>query len=62
LRLVALARIKVDLFENHALCRQLNVLNLPFLAFYRDGVMKRSAIGMTSKIAEYVHDLVRGDP
>jgi hypothetical protein len=59
---VAFARIDVTLPQNHAFCRRLNVINLPFLPFYRDAVIIQSAIGMKAPdaIAAYLRELVHG--
>ena len=47
---------------HHEICRQHNVLNVPFLAFYRDGSLARSVTGMRKPevIAEYLRELAYG--
>ena len=59
---VAFARFDVDPSVHHELCRQHNVLNVPLLAFYRDGSLVRSVMGMRTPeaIAEYLRELVDG--
>jgi len=60
--LVTLARFDIDPPAHHELCRQHNVLNVPFLAFYRDGSLIRSVTGMRTPevITEYFRELVYG--
>jgi hypothetical protein len=60
--LVTFARFNVDPPGHHALCRQHEVLNLPFIAFYRDGSLVRRVTGMRTPevIIEYLQDLVYG--
>lgn len=59
---VAFARFDIDPPEHHELCRQHNVLNVPFLAFYRDGSLIRNVTGMRTPevITEYLRELVYG--
>ena len=59
---VSFARLDIAPPAHHELCRQHNVLNVPFLAFYRDGLRMRSVTGMRTPevIAEYVRALVYG--
>ncbi len=59
---VAFARFDIDPPAHHELCRQHNVLNVPFLAFYRDGSLIRSVTGMRTLevITEYLRELVYG--
>jgi len=48
---VALAIFNVDPPEHHELCRQHQLLNLPFLEFYRDGSLVRTSIGLLAPAA-----------
>ncbi len=59
---VLFARFDIDPPAHHELCRQHNVLNVPFLAFYRDGSLIRSVTGMRTPevITEYLRELVYG--
>jgi thioredoxin-like negative regulator of GroEL len=43
---VAFASFDVDPPAHHAICRDHKVLNVPFLAFYRDGLLILSITGM----------------
>ena len=60
--LVTLARLDIDLPAHHELCRQHNFRNVPFLAFYRDGLLIRSVTGMRTPevITDYFRELVYG--
>jgi len=59
---VTFASFDIDPPTHHELCRQHNVLNVPFLAFYRDGWLVRSVTGMRTPevITEYLRELVYG--
>jgi len=59
---VTFARFDIDPPAHHELCRQHDVLNVPFLAFYRDGSLIRSVTGMRTPevITEYLRELVYG--
>ena len=53
--LIAFASLHADLQAHNELCRQHNVLNVPFLAVYRDGSLIRSVTGMrTPEVVELV--------
>jgi hypothetical protein len=58
----AFAQFDIDPPAHHDLCRQHNVLNVPFLAFYRDGLLARTVTGMRTPevIAEYLRELIHG--
>jgi len=43
---IAFGRLDVDPPEHCDLCRQHNLLNIPFLALYRDGVVVETLTGM----------------
>ena len=60
--LVTFARFDIDPPAHDELCLQHNVLNVPFLAFYRDGALIRSVTGMRTPevITEYLRELVYG--
>ena len=57
--LVAFASFDVDPPEHHDLCHLHTVLNVPFLAFYRDGLLIRSVTGLRKPevIVEYLRAL-----
>ena len=59
---VAFARFDIDPPAHHDLCRQLELSNVPFLAFYRDGSLIRTVTGMREPevITEYLRELVYG--
>ena len=59
---VTFARFDIDPSAHLEICRQHNVLNVPFLAFYRDGSLVRSVTGMRTPevITEYLRELVYG--
>ena len=60
--LVTFASFDVDPPAHHELCRQHNVLNVPFLAFYREGSLIRTVTGMRAPnaVTEHVRELVYG--
>ena len=57
---ISFAHLDVDKPENQELRRRHNVLNVPFLAFYRDGVLVRTVTGMRAPeiISEHLKELV----
>ena len=57
---VVFANLDTDPVAHHELVRQHEVLGIPFLAFYRDGVLTRSVTGMHTPevITEYLRELV----
>ena len=57
---VSFASFDIDPAAHHELCRQHQVLNVPFLAFYRDGVQVRTVTGMRKPevISDYLRELV----
>src|SRR6266566_9826449 len=57
---VAFATFEVDPAEHHEICRQHNLLNVPFLAFYRDGSLVRTSTGLAAAevIIQYLTELV----
>jgi len=55
---IAFGRLDVDPPEHWELCRNHQVLNLPFLAFYRDGVLVGTMTGKRED-AVITQDLVR---
>jgi hypothetical protein len=59
---VTFASFDIDPRAHQVLCRQHNVLNVPFLAFYRDGALVRAVTGMRTPevISEYVRELLYG--
>jgi hypothetical protein len=60
--LVAIAELDIDPAAHQELCRYHNVLNVPFLAFYREGLLFSSLTGMRSPevITEQLRELVYG--
>jgi hypothetical protein len=44
--LIAYGRFDVDLVEHQETCRQHKILNIPFLALYRDGSLTHTITGM----------------
>jgi thioredoxin reductase (NADPH) len=60
--LVAFASFEVDPPAHHELCQQHNVVNVPFLEFYRDGSLIRTLTGLRAPevITEHVTELVYG--
>jgi thioredoxin-like negative regulator of GroEL len=49
--------------EHWAICRELKVLNLPFLAFYRDGSLIQTLVGFNEPhIMEQINKLVAPGP
>ena len=60
--LVALAELDIDAPAHQELCRKHNVLNVPFLAFYREGLLVSTVTGMQSPevISERLRELVYG--
>jgi thioredoxin-like negative regulator of GroEL len=48
---IAIGTLDVDPPEHHGLCLSHNVRNLPFLAFYRDGVLFGTLTGMQKQEA-----------
>ena len=59
---VKFASFEIDAPAHHELYRQHNVLNVPFLAFYRDGSVMRTLTGMRKAdvITDNLRELVRG--
>jgi thioredoxin-like negative regulator of GroEL len=57
---IAFATFEVDPAEHHEICRQHKVLNIPFLAFYRDGALVRTSTGVLAPevITQYFKNLV----
>lgn len=43
---IGFAELNTDLPESYEFCKKLNITNLPFLAFYRDGLMVRTVTGL----------------
>ncbi len=60
--LVTFASFEIDPPAHHELCMQHDVLNVPFLAFYRDGSLIRTVTGLRASevIADHVKELVYG--
>ena len=46
---VAFGRLDIDPPEHWDICRQHNLLNIPFLAFYREGVVVETLTGMCDR-------------
>ena len=59
---VAFASFATEPPEHHEICNRHRVLNLPFLAFYRDGSLLHSVTGSrpVEVINQYLKELVRG--
>jgi len=57
---IAFAGLDVDPPEHWDICRQHNLLNLPFLAFYRDGVLVQTLTGLREReiVVQYMKQLV----
>lgn len=57
---ITFASFDIDVPAHEAICHRHNVLNVPFLAFYRDGVLVRSVTGMrpSEVIIGYLQELV----
>ena len=57
---LAVASFDIDPEAHHERCRQHDVKQVPFLAFYRDGSLVRTVSGMRKPevIADYLKDLV----
>ncbi len=62
-RLIALATFDTEPAENHQIVREHGVLNLPFLALYRDGSLTHAVTGMRKpdEIVACLRGLVSGD-
>ncbi len=60
--LIALAQLDIDPHAHQEVCRLHNVLNVPFLALYRGGLLVRTVNGMRTPeaITEHFKDLVYG--
>ena len=57
--LFAIGSMEVDPPGHHEICRQHNILNIPFLAFYRDGSLIGTLTGLQKqKILERLDQLV----
>jgi hypothetical protein len=58
--IVSLGMLDVDPQEHHDLCKEHRVLNLPFLAFYQNGSLARTVVGMREPevIIAYLQELV----
>ncbi len=57
---VAFGTLDADKPEHFDLCRSHQVVNLPFLALYRDGVLSAALVGMDKqKIVRLLNELVR---
>jgi thioredoxin 1 len=57
---VAFATFDVDPPEHHEICIQHKILNVPFLAFYRDGSLIRTIVGLHNPevISQYLRELL----
>lgn len=57
--LISFATFDIDPPENHAICRHHDLLNVPFLAFYRDGSLVRTVTGLRKphEIIGYLREL-----
>ncbi len=61
---IAFGRFDIDPPAHHEICSQHHVLNVPFLALYRDGSLMRAVTGMwkpdviTEHLRELVHETV----
>lgn len=57
---IAFATFEADPAEHHEIFRLHKVLNIPFLAFYRDGLLMRTRTGMLPQedITQYLKNLV----
>jgi hypothetical protein len=52
---IAFGRLDVDPPEHWELCKQHQILNVPFLAFYRDGVFAEGLIGRHDDLVVVEH-------
>ena len=59
---VTFARFDIDPPAHGEICLRHNLLNVPFLAFYRDGALIRTVTGMRAPeiITDYLRELVYG--
>ena len=59
--LIAFATLDVDPPEHHQLCRDHKLMNVPALAFYRDGSLNRTGTGLLAPEAfdRYLTELIR---
>ena len=60
---ISVGTFNTDRPEDWAICRELKVLNLPFLAFYRDGSLIQTLVGFNEPhIMEQINKLVAPGP
>jgi len=57
---VAFAALDVDPEEHREICNRHKILNVPFLAFYRDGFLTRTTTGLLAKeiVLQFLKELV----
>ena len=53
---------EVDCDTEIALARSLPIINVPTVAYYRDGVLVAALIGANQNVKQRVERLLRGDP
>jgi thioredoxin-like negative regulator of GroEL len=60
---IAVGTLDTDRPEHWPICRELKVLNLPFLAFYRDGSLIHPVVGLKeSDGVEQINTVVASEP
>ena len=57
---VSFGTLAVDSIEHHEICRQHNILNLPFLAFYHKGLLIHKVTGLpeSNVLIQQLRDLL----
>lgn len=48
---------EIDIDLNHELAASLNVMNVPSLAYFRDGVLVQTIIGLGQDIEQYLNSM-----
>ena len=56
---IAFGSLEIDPAEHHEICARHKLLNVPFLAFYRDGMLIRTTTGLLTAgvLTQYLRDL-----
>jgi len=49
-RVVAIGRLDTERTEHHDLCRRYEIRNLPFLTFYREGLLVETLTGLRESV------------
>jgi len=59
---IAFATLDIDPPAHHEICRRHQILNVPFLAFYRDGSLARTSTGLLTSdlLIEHLKELLDG--